>query len=42
MGIIAAVISALGYGIGSTVQAVSARDEPEVGGGDARLLIRER
>lgn len=40
MGIIAAVISALGYGIGSTLQAVAARDEPNVGGVDARLLVR--
>jgi drug/metabolite transporter (DMT)-like permease len=40
MGIIAAVISALGYGIGSTLQAVAARDEPDVGGVDARLLVR--
>ncbi len=40
MGIIAAVISALGYGIGSTLQAVAARSEPDVGGVDARLLVR--
>lgn len=40
MGIIAAAISALGYGIGSTLQAVAARDEPDVGGVDARLLVR--
>lgn len=40
MGIIAAVISALGYGIGSTLQAVAARDEPAVSGVDARLLVR--
>src|ERR1700742_3304191 len=40
MGIIAAVISALGYGIGSTLQAGAAQDEPDVGGVDARLLVR--
>jgi drug/metabolite transporter (DMT)-like permease len=40
MGIIAAVIAALGYGIGSTLQAVAARSEPDVGGVDARLLVR--
>jgi drug/metabolite transporter (DMT)-like permease len=40
MGIIAAVISALSYGIGSTLQAVAARSEPDVGGVDARLLVR--
>jgi drug/metabolite transporter (DMT)-like permease len=39
-GIIAAIIAALGYGIGSTLQAMAARDEPDVGGVDARLLVR--
>jgi drug/metabolite transporter (DMT)-like permease len=39
-GIAAATIAALGYGIGSALQAVAARSEPDVGGVDARLLAR--
>ena len=40
LGIVAAVISALGYGIASVLQARAARSEPDTGGVDARLLVR--
>ncbi|HEY7174135.1 MAG TPA: hypothetical protein VH442_04400, partial [Micromonosporaceae bacterium] len=39
-GIVAAAISALGYGIASALQAVAARAEPAAKGVDARLLAR--
>jgi drug/metabolite transporter (DMT)-like permease len=39
-GIVAAAISALGYGIASALQAVAARAEPVAPGVDARLLAR--
>lgn len=40
MGIVAAVVSAFGYGVASALQAVAAREEPDSGGMDARLLGR--
>src|SRR5215475_1218266 len=40
LGIVAAVVSALGYGVASALQAVAAREEPDSGGIDARLLAR--
>jgi drug/metabolite transporter (DMT)-like permease len=40
IGIIAAAISALGYGTASALQAVAVRREPDEGGVDARLLGR--
>ena len=39
-GVLAAVVSALGYGIASVLQAKAARAQPDEGGVDARLLVR--